>query len=56
MNVTYLGSGSAATIRSSGIGSGMTGPSRLSNRAWWRREYSDGKITAETWAKALRSL
>ncbi len=36
-NVTYCGSGLSITMRLSGIGSGMTGPSRPSNRAWWRQ-------------------
>jgi hypothetical protein len=56
MNVTYFGLGSAEKMRSSRIGSGMTGPSSPSSRAWWRQEYSDGKITAETSTTALRSL
>ena len=43
MNVTYFGSGFSATIRSSGIGSGMTGPSRPSSRAWWRPRVFGGE-------------
>ena len=35
MNVTYFGLGVRRDDAVNGIGSGMTGPSRPSSRAWW---------------------